>query len=154
VKVAAASALDHLHDGDAVGVLAFDDSTYRIVPFHVLHGAADKARARHQIAGLSADGGTTIYPALQQAERDLSRAPTRDRHIVLLTDGQGEEAPFDDLIKLMRHEHITLSTIGVGQDVEQDELRHWARLGGGVFHYVSDPHAIPRIIVGETRYVA
>jgi hypothetical protein len=36
--------------------------------------------------------------------------------------------------------------------VEQDELRQWAKLGGGVFHYVSDPHDIPRIIVNEARY--
>jgi hypothetical protein len=34
----------------------------------------------------------------------------------------------------------------------QDELRHWAKLGGGIFHYVSDPHDIPRIIVNEARY--
>jgi secreted protein with Ig-like and vWFA domain len=154
VKVAAASAVDQLQDGDAVGVLAFSDTNQVIVPFHVVHGSADKARMRREIAGIASQGGTTIYPALQEATRDVVRVPTPNRHIVLLTDGQGEEAPFDTLIRQMRRNHITLSTIGVGQDVQRDELHHWATLGGGLFHYVADPHAIPRIVVSETHYRA
>ncbi len=152
VKVAAASALDRLAEGDAVGVLAFDDSNHWIVPFHTLQGAADKAHIRKQISQLTGDGDTYIYPALRAAESAVLSVPTIYRHVVLLTDGQGEDAPFDTLIKRMHREHITLSTIGVGQDVVQDELRHWAQLGGGLFHYVSDPHDIPRIIINETRY--
>jgi secreted protein with Ig-like and vWFA domain len=152
VKVAANSALDKLADGDAVGVLAFDDTNHWIVPFHILQGAADKAHIRRQISGLSADGDTYIYPALHAAERAVLTVPTLYRHVVLLTDGQGEDAGFDRLIRRMHREHITLSTIGVGQDVVQDELRQWAKLGGGIFHYVSDPHDIPRIIVNEARY--
>lgn len=152
VKVAASSALDRLGVGDAVGVLAFDDSNHWIVPFHTLQGIADKAHIRRQISTLSADGDTYIYPALVEAERNVLRVPTIYRHIVLLTDGQGEDANFDGLIRRMHKEHITLSTIGVGQDVLQDELRRWALLGGGLFHYVSDPHDIPRIIINEARY--
>ncbi len=152
VKVAASSALDRLSNGDAVGVLAFDDSNHWIVPFHTLQGQVDKARIRRQIATLSADGDTYIYPALKAAEQAVLRIPTIYRHVVLLTDGQGEDADFTRLITRMHHEHITLSTIGVGEDVVQDELRTWARLGGGNFHYVSDPHDIPRIVVNEARY--
>ena len=152
VKVAASSALDRLAEGDSVGVLAFDDSNHWVVPFHTLQGLADKAHIRSQIQRLSADGDTYIYPALHAAEQAVLQVPTVYRHIVLLTDGQGEDANFDALIRRMRHEHITLSTIGVGQDVVQDELRHWAQLGGGLFHYVADPHDIPRIVINETRY--
>lgn len=154
VKVAATSALDHLSDGDGIGVLAFDDSNHWIVPFHTLQGAADKARIRRQISTLSGDGDTYIYPALKAAEQAVLTVPTIYRHIVLLTDGQGETADFNTLIRRMHREHITLSTIGVGDDVVQDELRNWAQLGGGLFHYVSDPHDIPRIVINETRYGA
>jgi len=153
VKVAAASALDKLNDGDSVGVLAFDDTNHWIVNFHTVQGLNDKARIRAQINTLSADGDTYIYPALRDAEKSVLTVPTVYRHIVLLTDGQGEQdAPFDALIQRMRREHITLSTIGVGTDVQQDELQRWAKEGGGAFHYVSDPHDIPRIVVNETRY--
>lgn len=152
VKVAAASALDRLGAGDGIGVLAFDDTNHWIVPFHTLQGVTDKMHIRQQIATLGADGDTYIYPALQAAERAVLTMRTPYRHVVLLTDGQGEQADFDTLIRRMRREHITVSTIGVGQDVVQDELRHWAKLGGGRFHYVADPHDIPRIVVNETRY--
>ena len=155
VKVAGATALDKLADGDSVGVLAFDDTNHWIVPFHMVQGLADKARIRGQINGLSADGDTYIYPALRDAEKEVLTVPTVYRHIVLLTDGQGEQdAPFDTLIKRLRAEHITLSTIGVGTDVQQDELKRWAKAGGGQFHYVADPHDIPRIVVNEARYGA
>ena len=110
VKVAAASALDRLAEGDAVGVLAFDDSNHWIVPFHTLQGAADKAHIRKQISQLTGDGDTYIYPALRAAESAVLSVPTIYRHVVLLTDGQGEDAPFDTLIKRMHREHITLST--------------------------------------------
>ncbi len=152
VKVAATSALDRLDVGDAVGVLAFDDTNHWIVPFHILQGAADKANIRRQISTLTGDGDTYIYPALSAAEAAVLKVPTIYRHVVLLTDGQGEDANFNALIQRMHREHITLSTIGVGQDVVQDELKRWAKLGGGLFHYVSDPHDIPHIIVSETRY--
>ncbi len=153
VKVAAASALDRLNDGDSVGVLAFDDTNHWIVNFHILQGADDKARIRAQIGKLSADGDTYIYPALRDAEKSVLTVPTVYRHIVLLTDGQGEQdQPFDALVKRLHGEHITLSTIGVGSDVQQDELKRWAKEGGGVFHYVSDPHDIPRIVINEARY--
>ena len=59
--------------------------------------------------------------------------PTIYRHIVLLTDGQGEDADFNALVQRMHREHITLSTIGVGQDVVQDELRAWAKLAAASF---------------------
>jgi len=155
VKVAASSALDHINDGDSIGVLAFDDTNHWIVNFHTLQGFDDKARIKAQIGKLSADGDTYIYPALRDAEKAVLTVPTAYRHIVLLTDGQGEQdQPFDALVRGLHNERITLSTIGVGSDVQQDELKRWAKEGGGIFHYVSDPHDIPRIIVNEARYGA
>ncbi len=155
VKAAGASPLDKLDDGDSIGVLAFDDTNHWIVPFHVLRGPGDKARIRRQIAGLSADGDTYIYPALRDAEQAVLTVPTVYRHIVLLTDGQGEQdAPFDALARRLRREHITLSTIGVGDDVQKDELARWAKEGGGIFHYASDPRALPRLVINEARYGA
>ena len=151
-KVAAASAIDHLQVGDSVGVLAFSDENQVIVPFHVIQGNADKARMHQEINAIDAGGGTTIYPALQVAAQNVGSVPTTNRHIVLLTDGQGEEAPFDTLIKNMKKNKVTLSTIGVGEDVDENELQHWATLGGGAFHYVADPRTIPSIVLNETKY--
>jgi len=154
VKVAANGALDHLDEGTMLGVLAFDDATHTVVPFHAVGGAADHAAMRRDIDALSPGGDTFIYPALQQAEQLVTHVATTQRHIVLLTDGQGEQdQPFDNLIRRMRREHVTVSTIGVGQDVVQDELGRWAGEGGGTFHYVADPRQIPRIVLAETRGV-
>jgi hypothetical protein len=92
-----------------------------------------------------------IYPALRTAASELFASHVAFKHIVLMTDGQGETAPFLTLIKQMHANHITLSTIAIGADAEVDELRSFADTGGGRFYYTADPHDIPRVVVLETR---
>ena len=148
---AAIDAASHLQSGDRFGVLAFDDTTHTVVPFSPVGDAANKARAREQILRLQPFGDTVIYPALQQAARWLFASHLPFKHIVLLTDGQGEDAPYLNLIKRMRSYGITLSTIGIGADAEVDELKTWANAGNGRFYYTADPRDIPRLVVQETR---
>jgi len=148
---AAIEAISHLSPADSFGVLAFDDTIHVVTPFGPVGNGANQAKIRTAIASMQPFGDTVIYPALQKAARDLFASHVQFKHIVLMTDGQGETAPFTKLIALMSKNHITLSTIAIGTDAEVDELKSWANLGGGRFYYASDPHDIPRLVVIETR---
>ncbi len=148
---AAVEAIAHLDPADSFGVLAFDDTTHVTAPFGPVGNGANQAKIRTAIMNMQPFGNTVIYPALEKAARDLFASHAQFKHIVLMTDGQGETADFTKLIKLMAKSHITLSTIAIGTDAEVDELKSWASLGGGRFYYVSDPHDIPRLVVLETR---
>jgi hypothetical protein len=44
---------------------------------------------------------------------------------------------------------ITLSTVGVGNDIDEALLKRFARLGQGRFYRVSDPKTLPKIFVKE-----
>jgi len=151
VKEAATKTLSHLRPDDSLGVLAFDDQNHWIVPLHRISGERDKKAASAAIAKISADGNTMIYPALRAAFDALRASKAAARHIVLLTDGQGEDADFDGLVRTMRRAGVTLSTIAVGSDASVDLLRRMARLGGGRYYFTADPHAIPNIFILETR---
>jgi len=151
VKEAATKTLSHLRPDDSLGVLAFDDQIHSIMPLHRIAGDKDKKAASAAIARISADGDTVIYPALRAAFDALRGSKAASRHIVLLTDGQGEDADFDGLVKKIRRAGITLSTIAVGSDASVDLLRRLARLGGGRYYFTADPHAIPNIFILETQ---
>lgn len=148
---AAIEAIAHLQPTDSFGVLAFDDTTHVVIPFGPVGGRGQQARSRDAILGIEPFGDTVIYPALRQAARSLFASHAVFKHVVLMTDGQGETAPFLKLIKLMRQNNITLSTIAIGADAEVEELRGFAGAGGGRFYYAADPRDIPRLVVLETR---
>ncbi len=151
VKDAATKTLAHLRVGDSVGVVAFDDNPHWIVPLHKITAEADKTAASHQIAGLTSDSDTVIYPALLTALDELNKVKASEKHIVLLTDGQGENADFDGLVRRMTRAGVTLSTIAVGSDASKDLLRNMANLGGGRFYFADDPHSIPSIFIQDAR---
>src|SRR5205807_2225711 len=78
-------------------------------------------------------GGTSIYPALEQACDALLSLPqerARVRHILLLTDGVSAGGDYDALLAKMARAHVTLSTIAVGNDADRDLLSRLARQGG------------------------
>ena len=151
-QTAAIQAIEHLQPSDSYGVVSFDDTTHVIVPFGLVGGSSKQNASKKAVQQLQAFGNTVIYPALRQAARYLFESKAPFKHIVLITDGQGEtNAPFNTLIAQMKKNGISLSTIAVGSDAEVDELQGWATEGDGRFYATSDPHDIPRFVVLETR---
>ena len=54
----------------------------------------------------------------------------------------------------MRAEGITVSTVGLGADVNRTLLQSIASIGGGRSYLTNDPHNVPRIFMRETTTVA
>ena len=148
---AAVEAVRHLRPTDQYGILAFDDTTHTVVPFGPVGNQANLNTIRRQVLALQPFGDTVIYPAMRQAARWLFNSHLAFKHVVLMTDGQGETAQYLTLVAQMRRSGITLSTIAIGSDAEVAELRSWATAGGGRFYYTADPRDIPRLVVLETR---
>ena len=69
----------------------------------------------------------------------------RIKHVILLTDGQSPEEGIPELARVMRTEGITVSTVGLGADVNRGFLQNLASLGGGRAYLTNDPNNIPRI---------
>lgn len=147
-KQAARAALDLLSPEDLIQIVGFDSRPARIVR---MQSVRNRLGIRREIAGISASGGTAIVPALEMAHADLSLARAELKHVILFTDGQARESGTLELVRRMRAEGITVSTIGLGSDVERALLERIASLGGGRSHFTADPHHIPRLFVNETR---
>ncbi|WP_033541327.1 VWA domain-containing protein [Planococcus sp. CAU13] len=147
-KEAAARSVELLREDDFVGVIAFDDRPWEIVPTQKLQ---DPEQTVEDILSVAPGGGTEIYTSLSEAYGQLSELDLQRRHIILLTDGQsGTQNDYDQLIEGGAENNITLSTVAVGQDADRSLLETLAENGNGRFYDVVDASTIPAILSRET----
>ncbi len=127
-RLAAIGVVENLKPDDRVGVLIFDNSFTWAVPIRT---ADNKAVIKREISGIIPDGGTQIAPALTEAYRKILPTNAAYKHIVLLTDGISEEGDSLGLAKDAATNHVTISTVGLGQDVNRAYLEKIATRGEG-----------------------
>lgn len=145
-KEAACSALDSLRKTDSLGVLSFDDTYDWVVP---IQKADNKESMEDAIYSIALGGGTSIYPAIEQAYEKLEESNAKVKHILLLTDGQDGFHEYEDLLKKINDANMTLSTVAVGQGADTATLQELAEQGKGRFYYTDINSDIPRIFSQE-----
>jgi len=128
---------------DVLALFDFDSSVRP--PVLLRGGGADAAKASAFLAGLRADGGTSLYDAVLEARNWLqrTRAPGEILAVVVLTDGMdsGSKLPLPALEAELKRsgfngdERIGVFTLGYGNEGDYDAttLRRIAESNGGVF---------------------
>jgi Ca-activated chloride channel homolog len=145
-RLSAIGVVDHLKPTDTIGVLMFDNSFQWAVP---MRHAEDKSLIKRLISGITPDGGTQIAPALAEAYRHVAVSGAAYKHIVLLTDGISEEGDSIDLAKEAAQHAITISTVGLGQDVNRSYLDRIAATSGGKAYFLNDPQGLEQILLKD-----
>ena len=145
-KQAAISGVNELRKTDEAGVLAFDDKYNWVVPVSVVGDTDD---ITDKIRTIGEGGGTSIYPALEEAYAKMLKSDAKIKHIILLTDGQDEFREYDVLLKKINEAGITVSTVAVGSDSDKNMLQMVADKCGGRFYYTDINNSIPRIFAKE-----
>ena len=145
-RQSAIGVIQNLRPIDLVGVLIFDNSFQWAVP---IRRAEDKSLIKRLVAGITPDGGTQIAPALAEAYRRIYPSKTTFKHIVLLTDGISEEGDSLDLAKEAAAQHVTISTVGLGQDVNRAYLEKIANLAGGKAYFLNEPSGLEQILLKD-----
>ncbi|MBD5527471.1 MAG: VWA domain-containing protein [Lachnospiraceae bacterium] len=143
---AAQTAVDQMRSQDYVGVISFDD-TYSWVVKPTL--AQDREEIKRQIATIPDGGGTTIQPALWEALDGAEKCDVSIRHVILLTDGQGESTNYDKLTTSYVDGGVTLSTVAVGEGSDTRLLEQIASECGGRYYYSDMATDIPKIFAQE-----
>jgi Ca-activated chloride channel family protein len=131
VKEAARYIVDQMTPQDVLSLVVFSDWAEVILPGQ---RGIDKVAAKIAINNLQAGGGTELLQGfklgLQEAERWHSKGVMS--HLILLTDGQtyGDDEGCLDLARNAGEEQITLTTIGIGSDWNDQLLDEMAKLSG------------------------
>ena len=147
-RVAAIGVVDNLKPEDHVGVLIFDNSFQWAVP---IRKAEDKTLIKRLISGITPDGGTQIAPALTEAYRRITPVPATYRHVVLLTDGISEEGDSLTLARDAAMNRVTISTVGLGQDVNRAYLEKIAAFAKGKSYFLNDPSGLEQLLLKDVK---
>jgi hypothetical protein len=84
------------------------------------------------------------------AFQELQRAPSKIKHVIILSDGQSEPADFIGMTQTMARLGITVSTVALGNGADQNLLGAIAEAGGGRSYVTMDPTTVPQIFTKET----
>ncbi len=145
-RLASIGVVDHLRPVDMVGVLIFDNSFQWAVP---VRRAEDRTLIKRLIAGITPDGGTQIAPALSEAFHKILPVTATYKHIVLLTDGISEEGDSLVLSREALAKKVTISTVGLGQDVNRAYLEKVASSAGGKAYFLTEPSGLEQILLRD-----
>ncbi len=147
-RQAAIGVVENLRPIDSVGVLIFDNSFQWAVP---IRRAEDKPLIKRLIAGIVPDGGTQIAPALAEAYRRILPQKAMYKHIVLLTDGISEEGDSIQLSREAAIQRVTISTVGLGQDVNRAYLERVAANAKGKSYFLTEPAGLEQILLKDVQ---
>ena len=142
VKAAALKLLDRLQRDDRVTLISYSDDV-TVDAFGGPVGPSGRA-LRDALMRVRAGGSTALGPALFKAIERLERADNgeaRMAHVMLLSDGlanRGEQRP-----KIIGARAaggfrvgVSVSTLGVGSDYNEDLMTRVADEGGGRYHFI------------------
>ena len=147
-RLSAIGVVEHLRPIDTIGVLIFDNSFQWAVP---MRKAEDKALIKRLIVGIVPDGGTQIAPALTEAYRKVEASSATYKHVVLMTDGISEEGDSLELARRAADHQVTISTVGLGQDVNRTYLEKVADVSGGKSYFLNEPQGLEQILLKDVQ---
>jgi Ca-activated chloride channel homolog len=154
-KAAAKYAISQLTPNDKASITIFDDNVETIIASQAVRQAAT---FNHSINTIETAGSTNLHGGwLEGANQAASSLEiTRLNRVLLLSDGQanqGETRPaeiFKQVVGLAK-KGISTSTMGVGEDFNEDLLEGIANNGDGNYHFINDPKMLPGIFAVELK---
>ncbi|KOR31263.1 hypothetical protein TI04_01725 [Achromatium sp. WMS2] len=155
-KQAALDLIKLLTDQDFITLIAYDDKI-NVYTQHLAANAEGKNKLRRVVLNLTDGGSTALGPALIKALGiigDSAHTTNRLQHIMLLSDGLANvgETSSDVLGKRAKNgfnRGISISTLGLGTDYNEDLMTHIADQGGGRYHFIADTAAISGVLQTE-----
>jgi len=151
LKQSVLSAVEVLNPYYSIGILAFDADTEWIVP---VTRAENKKEITRDLKLLTPEGGTRMYPAMEEALSTLSADEAKVRHLLIISDGHVHQADYFTLAGRMSAEDITVSTVAVGEDADTELLRGIAEIGSGRFYEAKTIEEAPRIFASEAMMIS
>jgi Ca-activated chloride channel family protein len=153
-KAAAIEAVRRLAADDVFSLVIFDHEVETLVP---ATRVGDSRGIEARIRSITARGNTAIYGGVTQGAAEL-RKHLEDRRythrVLLLSDGLANNGPSspDDFARLgaaLGREGISVSTVGVGLDYNEDLMTRLARRSDGNTYFVSSSRDLPAIFNAE-----
>jgi hypothetical protein len=146
-RLAAHEVVENLRRHDMVGLLTFADTFEWTLP---IQKTSDRDSIDDVIDGVSTAGGTRLEPALHEAFRRILAVDSESKHIVMLTDGRTGELGTPALAPQATAQHVTISTVALGDRVNRNDLTRMAQWTGGDLYMLNNPWELERAVLRDT----
>ncbi len=157
-KQAVASLVDRLSPTDYLSIVIYDDRIETLLPTQQVR---DRNRIKHLIDEVYPRGSTNLGGGMQEGFRQIERNFKREyiNRVILLSDGlanQGITDPYElnRIASRYRNQGISLSTIGVGLDYNENLMLGLVEHGGGNYYFIESPSQLASIFERELRGLA
>lgn len=155
---AAAALLTELNEQDRFAFVTFSDRAELVVPSTPV---VDQAGLTRTVRSVSEGGGTNIYDGLQLGLEQV-RANASDasvNRVILLSDGIAnisvtEPEALAAAAARFSAEGITVSTMGLGLDFNEDLLTAMSDRAGGTYRFVDDPASLSAYFQDELNQLS
>jgi Ca-activated chloride channel homolog len=153
-KQAAMQLIDQLTTQDTLALVEFDDTVEVLFPTqHVVDREALKA----QVQRIEPGGSTALYAGVEAGGKQLLKIDSRTERInrvILLSDGLANVGPsstaaLKGLGRSLSRQGVSVTTIGVGDDYNEDLMAGLAEASDANYYYVQDAEKLPEIFAKE-----
>ncbi|MEM9066999.1 MAG: VWA domain-containing protein [Myxococcota bacterium] len=160
-RMAAASLLETVADGDIVSLYAFSNGVVEIAPPTPVNQAT-RASLMQRVQYLHAGGGTNMYAGVTTGiQRIAQTTPSTHtvRRLVLISDGHANIGPADpmslgNLAANGTEYGVQISAIGVGLDYDENTLGTLAVRSSGRLYHLEHPYQMAQILEREVNLLA
>ncbi|MEC7518392.1 MAG: VWA domain-containing protein [Myxococcota bacterium] len=154
-RMAAASLLENLADGDIVSIYGFSNQVTEFAPPTVV-SASSRGPLMQRIQQLYASGGTNLYGGMQAGISRMGQAPGSHpvRRVFLISDGHANIGPSDphslsNLAAGATEFGTQITGIGVGLSYDQATLSAMVVRSSGRLYHLAQPHQMASILQEE-----
>ena len=155
-RQAACVAVDRLSDDDFFSLVTFDNDTAVLLPPERVGGERHRDELKARIERIRPGGGTAIYAGVSLGAQQVRRHLEKEfvNRIILLSDGLANVGPSrtSDLAALgrdLRRDGLAVTTIGLGDDYNEDLMTALAESSNANYYYVRDAEKLPGIFAEE-----
>ncbi len=154
VKQASLEVAKRLHYDDRLALVTYSDDVRLDAPLTFV----EKEKISSIIRSIYADGMTNLSGGVERAISEITSKkegfPGRSNYVLLLTDGLanvGITHPegLIQLAKNVKSNDIWMSTVGVGEDVDEELLQSMAKNAGGNYYFIEKSEEIEEVFVDE-----
>ncbi len=155
-RQAAAMAVDKLGDDDIFSLVTYDSETNLLIPPERVGGTDHREDLKSRIHRIQPGGSTALHAGVVLGAKQVRQFFTKERvnRIILLSDGLANVGPSStsELARLgreLRGEGIAVSTVGLGDDYNEDLMTALAEASNANYYYVKDAEKLPSIFAQE-----
>ncbi len=152
-RQAASLALGLVAPDDTFALVVYDNKVETIIPAGKVK---DISELEKQIQGINSRGSTALHAGVTEGATQLRKFFDKEKinRVILLSDGIANVGPSSptDLANLGRElagEGISVSTIGLGDDYNEDLMTALAEASQANYYYVKDAEKLPDIFAEE-----